>query len=456
MSPLPRSSTGLIPRTAKKKQDELMNRKWITLPPQPKAEMWRYRGDYINSKNRKLAAKQIVKSKEISGSRLDATNADIELSSTTAIPPRSPRDSPTKGSIGWNDKSYVHTSFKLTPDEERKRAENNSKFVNFLRVEACKRHARASKRQPATNPPQDEAAPKLVKKPPVPRLSALARARAEGKKYTPKPKKVSSNLCKDASSDDKSKDKEARKYLAFISSSDHTKAKDTKTKKPTPQQEPVASMQRNVNDDDSIFRLQLERIVRRASDLVIEKQKHSPEVKQNDIPPPSRLKEDTTKSDMRSRHSKLDELEKRLARISGSTFISDDSTTDHTDKVSEDVSSCGKMSCSIDTEVVPRVPVQMHSVPMSNVQNTLRQHEWTSLYDHLYNDSCESSDRTSTSSSSSEQLLWEGNDICIDKDCPSHPVQPSIAEDDESQSRSREHDDDDGSLEASDFFALFE
>jgi hypothetical protein len=139
MGDMPRSRTGLVPCTFRRKQDSFST--WSKLPPQPARELYPYRGDFINARNRKK--KEERKAKIDAMKRSVVTSNNIECSSTVAVPPCSPRDSPTKGNVGWNA-NYKHNSFQLTPDEQQQRAENKNKFTDFLRIEACKRHARAS------------------------------------------------------------------------------------------------------------------------------------------------------------------------------------------------------------------------------------------------------------------------------------------------------------------------
>eukprot|EP00984_Skeletonema_dohrnii_P020842 scaffold10267_cov120-Skeletonema_dohrnii-CCMP3373.AAC.6 len=468
---VPRTSTGLIPSTFRRKQDTLSTTKnWATLPKQPRPELYPYRGDYINARNRKKIEKKKAK--------LDATkhnvpskNINIECSSTIAIPPCSPR----QNVIGWNA-NYKHNAFELTPDEQRKISENKSRFTDFLRVQASERHARANKNKnkTVTKPPQDDTKPKK-KKPPVPRLSGLARARAQGKNYTPNKAKSISIRKMSAKSTDKqvgAKNKEGDKYLDFISKKP-AKTLGTPMKSTTTLKEPVSSIKQRVfEDDDSIFRLQLERIVRRASDLVIEKEKHTtikfdsnPSKSSSSFLPTAaedkeNLNANTKKVDMRSRHNRLDELEKRLSRISGSSIISDASAM-IMEQPSEDTSLySGQQLSSIGTEVIPRVPVQMHShsVPMN------QDSQWTNLYDHLHNDSSDSESDTSSSSSLREQTVWQRNEN-FDA-CPSlqlSVVQPSTLPtrhfEEDPLPRPRGHDnvslEVSESLQEDDFFSLF-
>ncbi|KAK1737537.1 hypothetical protein QTG54_011823 [Skeletonema marinoi] len=119
------------------------------------------------------------------------------------------------------------------------------------------------------------------------------------------------------------------------------------------------------------------------------------------------LKANTKNVDMRSRHVRLDELEKRLSCISGSSFMSD-ATSMTMEQPSEETSLySGQQLSSVGTEVIPRVPVPMHFVPLTDQDS-----QWTNLHDHLQNDSSDSESDTSSSSSSSsrEQTVWQGNE----------------------------------------------
>ena len=382
-----------------------MTKNWTTLPKQPRAELYPYRGDYINARNRKKIEEKKAKL-DATKKNVPSKSIDIECSSTIAIPPCSPR----QNVIGWNA-NYKHNAFELTPDEQRKISENKSRFTDFLRVQASERHARANKNKTVTKPPQDDTKPKK-KKPPVPRLSGLARARAQGKNYTPNKAKSISIRKMSAKPNDKqmgAESKEGNKYLDFISKKP-AKTLGPSMKPTTTLEEPVSSIKQRVfEDDDSIFRLQLERIVRRASDLVIEKEKHTT-MKFDSNPSKSSssflpTKANTKKVDMRSRHDRLDELEKRLSCISGSSFMSD-TTSVTMEQPSEETSLySGQQLSSVGTEVIPRVPVQMHSVPITGQDS-----QWTNLHDHLQNDSSGSESDTSSSSSSREQTSWQGNE----------------------------------------------
>ena len=118
---IPRTSTGLIPSTVRRRIETLSTTKnWTTLPPKPSPELFPYRGDKINARNRKLAAERKAK-KEAAMKRNAATKSSvsIEVSSTIANAPRTPRDSPTQGNVGW-DANLKHNEFQLTPEEQRK------------------------------------------------------------------------------------------------------------------------------------------------------------------------------------------------------------------------------------------------------------------------------------------------------------------------------------------------
>ena len=458
----PRTSTGLIPSNFRRKQDCLSTTdKWKRLPKQPPPELYQYRGDFINARNRKkLEAKKIVEQQAKLAAR-EKNAASMECSSITVIPPSSPRESPTEGNVGWDD-NYKHNSFELTPDEKRQRADNKSRFNEFLRIEACKRHARASDKNKTvtvteTKPPQDDTKVKQ-KKPPVPRLSALARARAQSKPYNP-PKAKPNSVNYVATTTTKSKlasksndeqvrvinkeGKKGKKYLDFISNRPpKAKALESLKEAASPHndtlKEPDSNIKQSmIEDDDSMFRLQLERIVRRASDLVIEKEKHATMTFNSSSPTPSQLlstttptaevkesdmglKANTTEVDMHSRHDRLNDLEMRLARISTSSFISDTTDTRHS---SEETSSyySGQMSRSVGTEVIPRVPFPMQPVPMKG-----QDFRWTNLNDHLHNSSDSECDASSFESKWKEHEVRQGNENFHHPSIPLRVVEPSV------------------------------
>ena len=57
MGGMPRTRTGLVPTSYRQKVEEL-SFPWSPLPTKPKPQMYRYRGDYVNERNKKLLIKR--------------------------------------------------------------------------------------------------------------------------------------------------------------------------------------------------------------------------------------------------------------------------------------------------------------------------------------------------------------------------------------------------------------
>lgn len=367
------------------------------LPHQPSPELYQFRGDYINAKNRKKAA---AKKQERKAKMEAAAAGEKECGSSMIVhPPQTPRQLPTHAPDGWNTTYKHNEEYSLTPEERKKQIENKSRFSEFLRIEAAKRHSRSATKTGITekNTPQDTR--RQNRKPPVPRLSALAL----GKKVMGKenmankvnPASVNNRRSIDMSKKPKEKvneasarNKERRKdYLTFISNEPTQKIeRETSTNVGAPKDK-QSNVESNavaskpaIADDDSIFRLQLERIVQRAADLVIESK--SVKVKQQD--------------DTQQLPSK-DTINAAASCPNDATNLLSSNTTSPQSDAKEDLS----LSVSVATEVVPRVPVPMQTIT-NNVRDLSRS-RWTNLYDQ---NEFSSDDDSSSSSSSGSGLFY--------------------------------------------------
>ena len=343
--------------------------------------------------------------------KMEAAAAEKECGSSMIVhPPRTPRQLPTHTPIGWDTNHKSNEEYSLTPKERKKQIENKSRFSEFLRIEAAKRHSRSSTKTGITNAPkksipQDTRRQKT--KPPVPRLSALAL----GKKVMGKENKVNdvnpasaannrhsngmSKKPKEKVNAASARNKERRKdYLTFISKEHKQKPeRETATNVDAPKDK-ESKVESNavdskpaIADDDSIFRLQLERIVQRAADLVVEKQQKAVNVANNDdVPTPSQSL-DFDKAKVKQREDTQQLPSKGNAESScpndATNLLSSNTTCPQSD-VKEDLS----LSVSVDTEVVPRVPV-----PMQTIANAPQ------LYDHNHIQNEFSSDDDSSSGS---------------------------------------------------------
>jgi len=293
---MPRSRTGLVPASYRQKIEEL-SFPWSQLPAKPKPPLYRYRGDYVNERNRKvlqkrkLAMKQTQRSLESSnvseneslGSILKITpynsiNADAKSSSKHSTSThREPNLSRTDN---W-DPYYKHESIhKLSEDEECARARNKNKFVSYLRVEALKRQERKGKESADINEHKLNGA---ERKPPVPRFSHLARSResteypSNGKQQLIRQTKsmpiciTLENQSKEGGDVNTKNPKAKAGYLDFIS-----KKNDSLHVQPLERNGHGAThLKPNVNndeDDETTFRNQIQRIVERAAEMVLNEQ----------------------------------------------------------------------------------------------------------------------------------------------------------------------------------------
>lgn len=386
---LPRSKTGLVPSTVRRRMDALSS-SLSPLPHQPSPELYQFRGDYINARNRKkAAAKKMERRAKMEAAA--AASGERECGSSMIVhPPQTPRQLPTHAPDGWNTTYKHNEEYSLTPEERKKQIENKSRFSEFLRIEAAKRHSRSATKTSITNAPPEKNTPqdtrRQTRKPPVPRLSALALGKgAMGKEN--KANKVNPVSANRRSIDTSLKSKEKvnalsarnkerkKNYLTFISKEpkqqperktatnvDASKDKESKHESNAVDSKPA------IADDDSIFRLQMERIVQRAADLVLKSK-----VTQQ-LPSKDTLRVGNSES----------------LCPSDATNLQSSNTTSLQSDVKEDLS----LNQSLDTEVVPRVPVPMQTI--SNAR-ALSRSRWTNLHDHIQNDFSSGDDSSSGS-----------------------------------------------------------
>ena len=278
MGGIPRTKTGLVPASFRRKMEDLSaTTHWSQLPAKPKPPMYPYRGDYVNERNmklrhdKKLVQKQNRRSVEASKSRESdrsgSTQRVVSSSGNTLSTPL--LDIVGQGIPPYNvskewDSYCKHISFhKLSDDEQRARARNKNKFVSYLRSSAAKRSETKDKEV------QQEVAETIVRqrKPPVPRLSRLARS-SENKEN------LQHGACTHKGGQMKTGEKESSPkagYLDFIakkvdeSPKQPIESKVTTTARITPN---FAAEE----DDESKFRSQIQRIVERAADMVLKDQ----------------------------------------------------------------------------------------------------------------------------------------------------------------------------------------
>lgn len=278
MGGIPKTKTGLVPASFRRKMDDLSaTTHWSQLPAKPKPPMYPYRGDYVNERNRKLrhdkklVQKQNRRSVEASKSRESdrsgSTQRVVSSSGNTLSTPL--LDIVGQGIPPYNvskewDSYCKHISFhKLSDDEQRARARNKNEFVSYLRSSAAKRSETKDKEV------QQVVAETIVRqrKPPVPRLSRLARS-SENKEN------LQHGACTHKGGQMKTGEKESSPkagYLDFIAKKvDESPKQPIKSKVTT-----AARITPNFaaeEDDDSKFRSQIQRIVERAADMVLKDQ----------------------------------------------------------------------------------------------------------------------------------------------------------------------------------------
>ncbi len=427
---LPRSKTGLVPSTVRRKMDELSS-SLSPLPHQPSPELYQFRGDFLNARNRKRAAAK----KQERRAKMEAAAAaagETECGSSMIVhPPQTPRQLPTHAPDGWNTTYKHNEEYSLTPEERKKQIENKSRFSEFLRIEAAKRHSRSSTKAGITNAPPGKSTPQDTRrqktKPPVPRLSALAL----GKKVMGKENMV--NIVNPASVDNRrsidmskkpkekvnaalARNKERRKdYLSFISKEPkQMPERETATNVDAPKDkeskvESNADSKPAIADDDSIFRFQMERIVQRAADLVIEKQQKTNVATNDDVPTPSqsldfdKVVKVKQQDDTQQLPSK-DTLRVGNAKSCDATNLLPSNTSSPQSDANEDLS----LSVSVDTEVLPRVPVPMQTI--AHTRRDLSRSRWTNLYDQ---NEFSSGGDSSSSSSSGSGLFYSNTDTNV-------------------------------------------
>ena len=278
MGGIPKTKTGLVPASFRRKMEDLSaTTHWSQLPAKPKPPMYPYRGDYVNERNRKLQHdKKLVQkqtrrlveaSKSRESDRSGSTQRVISSSGNTLSTPLfgivGQGIPPYNVSKEW-DSYCKHISFhKLSDDEQRARARNKNEFVSYLRSSAAKRSETKGKEV------QQVVAETIVRqrKPPVPRLSRLARS-SEDKEN------LQHGACTHKGGQMKTSEKESSPkagYLDFIS-----KKVDESPKQPIESKVTTAArITPNFaadEDDDSKFRSQIQRIVERAAEMVLKDQ----------------------------------------------------------------------------------------------------------------------------------------------------------------------------------------
>jgi len=394
---VPRTRTGLVPTTYTQTADKLsMPSHYQQLATKPKPQQYRYRGDFVNERNKKLLHERRLAEKHHRRKQylLDNSNETDSL----LVSPRS-RSTDSSNELLSSDQekekkwdSYCqHIScHKLSNDEAMAKSENKKHFVSFLRSEAKNR--KSPKKDKEHKPAVVQ---KKKKKPPVPRLSHLAKSGGKKGKENTNNQTTSSQPASNGNlkeSDNKtitSTTTTKLRYLDFISekqTGDESPSSSVVKDESVLEPEVVANSEEgNVdNDDHSKFRTQIERIVERAAQMVLKDntQTNSTSLdestaddtnKTNDSSPriddnkkrPNEAITDT--GDSSSQKQRLELLEQQVRSMSSSTTDSLVFSSSTIDQDMKERYSSGQrdesISCtsSVTTEILPRSHVQ----PMS-------------------------------------------------------------------------------------------
>ena len=391
---VPRTRTGLIPTSYTQAAEKMSTPShYQELPTKPKPEKYRYRGDYINERNKQLLHKRRLAEKQ----RLLSLNSNE--TDSLLVSPRS-RSISTSSTVSSNDllssdqekemkwDSYCqHIScHRLSNDELLAKSENKKHFVSFLRTQAKKRSEKSPKKD---KEPEPAVVQKKKKKPPVPRLSTLART--GGKENTNNqttPSRTATKVSSKESDNKKTTSTTTTKlrYLDFITEKRTGDESPSSPKESVFVSEAINSEKCNVdNDDDSKFRTQIERIVERAAQMVLKDNtqttptsldestatdtndsiNNSPSINENKKQPNEAIADtDESSCQLQSQKQRLELLEQQVRSMSSSTT---DSLVFSSSTIDQDMKkrySSGQrdesVSCtsSVTTEVLPRSHVQ--------------------------------------------------------------------------------------------------
>lgn len=210
---MPMTSTGLVPSTYRRAMDKKCH-EWSPLPKQPKPELYPYRGDYINARNRKLRAKKAAK-KPLKKSPVPNRPKQVE--------------SKTSKEVDFDTFTQSISTCQLSAGEREAKIRNKERFLDYMRSEASKREKRMTLEKKikselkggddGTNDVHaSESKNTKQKKPPVPRLSHMARTGKRTKSELAKLK--TQQLDKEITpgeSNTTTKQPKRKSYLDFIS-----------------------------------------------------------------------------------------------------------------------------------------------------------------------------------------------------------------------------------------------
>jgi hypothetical protein len=260
MGRMPRTKTGLVPTSFRRKMEHLSTTKnWSPLPPKPKPPMYKYRGDYVVHERNRTKQKPKQRSFDPNKSRGGGL-------STPSLSVVGERIQPYHSSRNW-DSYCKHISYhKLTDDEQLSKARNKNEFVSYIRSSAAKRGLNASKDKVV----QQTVAETIVRqrKPPVPRLSHLARTGEDKEILQSSAKESMLKQNGQARKDNLTKNG----YLDFIS---NKKVDESRISPHVTKATNTARIRCDEDDDSKLQRQksQIQRIVERAAEIV-QKEQH--------------------------------------------------------------------------------------------------------------------------------------------------------------------------------------
>jgi hypothetical protein len=279
MGGMPRTATGLVPASYKSKLESLSCQKeWSPLPKQPRPEMFVYRGDYINARNRKLQAEKAAKKQPLKKSPVRAkskSDGGLKPINTNV----------TDGPAFDTYCQHISTT-KLSKREADARTTNKQRFLDYMRSEQSKRATRDAlekklQEELSSNENNDAKQEVVVatkpRKPPVPRLSYFAKTGKRTKSEMASKLKAQGNGEKKEVDEAKPK---PRSYLEFISKKSEKQVSSTLKQQAEKDLSVDAGMESDrlqvkdepieeTNVEYDAFRLKIEAIVEKAAAAVM-------------------------------------------------------------------------------------------------------------------------------------------------------------------------------------------
>ncbi|EJK51987.1 hypothetical protein THAOC_28788 [Thalassiosira oceanica] len=257
-------------------------KEWNKLPTRPRPELYQFRGDYVNERNRRGRIGR--RDERLQQKRPNTTSKSNKSASLTTRPGVDDNDENQAPNPRKWDSYCAHIScHALAREQEAHKAKNKLKFLTFLKRASSKRQEVASSsgsRKKESGSGQEEAdRSQKPKKPPVPRLSKLARSRRTRDK-TDMGRAIAGKELTQGSLPPKS----MSPYLAFISERpkkdwdnrgrdlSSPRHEDRESVPPGSDVDISISNLSQQDDEESRFRNQVERIVNRAASMVVKEQ----------------------------------------------------------------------------------------------------------------------------------------------------------------------------------------